>query len=308
MRRWRVLTLGITDVYLHPAMLVYALYAVVTGHGLFAAVSMLSILLHEGAHATAALVFGQPPRSIEITPLGAVMRLEDDSCLSPLKRVIMLLAGPVMTLLLCWLSLILTRRGLLSSVHGRMLFLSNISILLLNLLPALPLDGGRLLSLLLSMFLPLHAVHRTMQAVGSALGIGMIALNIYASWQLGGWNLSLAIAGCCLMYSAVAATTTQAMAELRQFMDRKIALERKGKAHVTWIAVLHMQPLRQLVRLLPPGKIAVFACIEAGSMRPLGWMPESEVIQQYLLQPEMTFGEAVSFCSKRQIFAKNDTI
>ena len=54
-----------------------------------------------------------------------------------------------MTALLAWLSIRLTAWGWLPHSMGKRLFLSNAAILAVNLLPALPLDGGRLLSLLL---------------------------------------------------------------------------------------------------------------------------------------------------------------
>ena len=305
MNRWRIGSLGTTDVFLHPAMLLYALYALLTGNGPFMLASTLSILLHEGAHAAAAIMFGQPPHSVELMPLGAVMRLEDEHKLPPVKCGVMLLAGPAMTLLLCIASISLTKHGILSAMHGRILFMSNLSILLLNLLPALPLDGGRMLTLLLRLFLPIHQVHQVMRCVGSMLGISMIALNVYASWKLGGWNLSLAFAGCCLIYSAATATTTHAIAEMLYFMDRKIQLERKGSMPSCVYSVSHTAPVRTVLQKLPPGRCAVYLCVEAGSMQYLGWMTEFEMVQQYLSKPGVTIGEAVRNASNQRYSCQN---
>lgn len=302
------MTLGETAMYIHPVMPVYAVYALVTGNGLFMVVSTMSILLHEAAHALTAAAFGQPPGSIELTPLGAIMHLEDTSRLSAPKRAGMLLAGPVMTLLLCWLSMTMNRCGMLPIHLGRTIFLCNISILAVNLMPALPLDGGSLLSLLLEQCMPLRIVDTIMRLVGSVLGCGMILLNVYASWKLGGWNLSLAIAGCCLLYSAVIATRTQAMAELRQFMDRKIAFERRGAMKIRWIAVPNTIPLRQLLRNLPAGQLALFAGFELGSMKPCGWLSENEVIQHYLESPQLRYSDVVKMHPDRLNSAQNGTI
>lgn len=308
MSRWRIGSIGETDICIHPVMPVCLLYAFITGHGLFMALSTVSILLHEATHAFTAAIFGQSPHCIELTPLGAVMRLEDEARLPCIKRAGMLLAGPAMTLLLCWSSLLFTKKGMLSVEIGRILFLSNLSILMLNLLPALPLDGGRLLSLLLERFAPLQLVHRIMRGIGSLLGISMILLNIYATWNLGGWNLSLAFAGCCLMYSAITATTSQALAELRHFVDRKIAFERRGRLAISWIAVSSAMPLRNLLRLLPAGKMAMFSGFEIGSMKSCGWLTENEVIQQYLRKPDARFSETVKMYPERLNSAQNSTI
>lgn len=308
MNRWRVLTLGSTDLIIHPTMLLYMGYALLCGHGDFTIISMLSILLHESGHALVSYIFGQPPVCIEITPLGAVMKLEDEARLRPIKRTIMLLAGPAVTLTLCCAAYMLAKRRMISPEQARLLFMSNLSILLLNLLPALPLDGGRLLSLLLGQLCSISVVHKVMQGIGGVLGTGMIALNVFASWRLGGWNLSLAFAGCCLLYSAATSTTTYAMQELRHFMDRKIMLERKGFIPTKCCTVLHRVPLRKLIRRLPAGKAAVYICVEAGSMRPMGWLTEAEAIQQYLECPNRCIADALTNGKKLGYEAKIDTI
>lgn len=307
MRKWLLLTIGSTDVILHPALLMYLLYALLTGHGAFALLATGSILLHELSHAVCAVLFGYPPRSIELTPLGAVMRLEDEYRLPPLRRAVMVLAGPVATFLLCMAAVMLTKCQVLPQNVGRMLFLSNLSILLLNLLPALPLDGGRLLSVLLGMFLPVRRVQLVMRCVSTLLGLGMIVLNIYVSCTLGGWNLTLAFAGCCLLYGSAVSATTRAMEELRSFMDRKIALEQQGSQPVRCYVALGNVPLGKLVRNLPPGRQAMFLCVEVGSMKLLGFLTEAELTRQYLNRPDMTLQEAASLYPKCQFAPKSDT-
>lgn len=307
MSAWRILSLGTTEVRVHPVVPLYLTYACLVGHGLFTLLSLASILLHELAHAACAAAFGQAPNCIEITPLGAVMRLEDESKLPSLKRALMLLAGPAMTCVLCMLSIGMTRNVLISLETGRLLFLANLSILLLNLLPALPLDGGRLATLLLGCVLPLHMAHRVIRIVSTTLGLSMVALNVYTSWRLGGWNLSLAFAGCCLIYSAYAATTTQAMAELRSFMDRKILLERQGMLKTTWISVLENQPLRRLVKHLPRRRQGMYLIFSLGSMELLGQMTEHAMLQQYMSRPDAT-AKDVLLCHNTAKAPKYDTI
>lgn len=308
MRRWRVLTLRATEVYVHPAVVLYALYAGLTGHLMFMLLAMASIVLHEAAHALTAACFGKSPRCIEITPLGAVMRLEDEARLPHLKRAVMLLAGPAMTLLLCQLGLWAAQRGWLPLTLARTLFLCNLSILLLNLLPVLPLDGGRLLALLMELFLRRNLAGKVMRVVSTTVGTGLILLNIFTAWRYGGWNLSLAFAGCCILYSAAISASTQAMAELRYFMDRKITLEQRRCIETTWYTSVHTNTLRTLVRHLPPRRIAMFICLGEGSCKYLGCLTESELIQRYLQEPNMILAEAVKTQQKRPEFDKSSTI
>ncbi|MBQ7850491.1 MAG: hypothetical protein IJ343_12255, partial [Clostridia bacterium] len=248
---------------------------------------------HECAHGVASALLGQPSQEMELTPLGAVLRLEDEERLPPLRRFVMLAAGPAMTLLLCALSLHLTRTGVLPISLGKRVFAANLALLLLNLLPALPLDGGRMLSLLLGRFLRADAVARIMRTTGTLLGVAAIVLSVCLAWQQGSMNLSLASAGCFLMYTAAQATTTQALHELRRLMDRKITLEGRGFAPVWRMAVMADQPLHRVVRLVHPSKVTEFVVMERGTMRVLGVLTEAEAIGGWLDSPQMRCGEGM---------------
>lgn len=292
MRR-RIVSFGRTDVYLHLATVLFGIYVLLSGAWRTALAGFLSICLHEGAHALAAMMMGQPPQEIELSPMGAVMRLEDEEQLPPLRRCVMLAAGPAMTALLCVLAMRLTAVGWLSQSSGRALFLANAAILMVNLLPALPLDGGRLLALLLGRFWRGETVRRVMRALGTMMGLAAIGGSLWLAWRYGGFNWSLAAAGCFLMYSAATATTTQAMAEMRRLMDRKITLEGRGFAAVSRIAVMADLPLHRAVRLLHPSRVTEFAVVERGSMRVLGVLTEAEAIGAWLDAPHMRCGEAL---------------
>lgn len=91
-------------------------------------------------------------------------------------------------------------------------------------------------------------------------------------------------------------------------MDRKILLERKGSMKTTRMCAMHNMPLRKLVRNLPSSKMTEFTCIEAGSMRRLGCMFESELIQHYLSAPDITFIDALRLSQSNPAPANSDTI
>ncbi|MBQ8202406.1 MAG: hypothetical protein IJZ74_11640 [Clostridia bacterium] len=293
MRR-RILTIGQTDIYLHAATLLYAVYVMLFGHWRMVLVGFVSILLHEGAHALTAAMAGQSPEEIEITPMGAVMRLDDEERLPLIRRMLMLAAGPAMTLLLCNLAVWMTARGMMHAADGRMFFVANIGILMMNLMPVLPLDGGRLLSLLLGQFLRGETVRRIMRTLGMLIGLASIVGSVYLAWQTGGWNWSLAAAGCFLMYSASTATTTQAMHELKNLMARKLMLETRGYMTLRRVAVPACTPLQRAVRLLVPRALTEFCLIDKGTLRSVGILTEEQVINRYLSTPQMRCDEVMT--------------
>ena len=107
-----------------------------------------SVLLHELAHSLVALRFRIPVRSITLFIFGGVSHIAHDAR-SPRIEFLIALAGPVTSLLLGILAA--TGYGLLhaqsEAVAAACFWLAgvNISLGLFNLLPAFPLDGGRLL-------------------------------------------------------------------------------------------------------------------------------------------------------------------
>lgn len=308
MKRWRILTIGHTALFIHPAVLPFAAYAFLLGHGTLWLISALSILLHETAHALVAAAFGCAPSAVEMTPLGAVMLLEDEMKLSSFKRAGMLLAGPLASAALVGLAVWMTGEGWIALSIGRHFFLCNIAIVLINLLPVFPLDGGRLLHLLLSSILPAHHAVKALQVLGGVVGIALIGLNLVISLKYGGWNLSLAFAGCSILYSTAAAVTTSKLRELRSFMDRKIALERRGVQPCKVLCAMGNLPLHRLLRILPVHQQAIFTVVEPGSMSLLGVIDENQLMQHYLNQPGMTLTEALFLSENAVITTNDDTI
>lgn len=291
--RQRRCTIGKTTLSIHPATALLLLTGVLSPMRTQLLWAMLSVLLHEGAHAVTAFLLHAPPQELEITPLGALMRLEEEERLPAMKRGSIILAGPCMTLMLCLLAFRLTQRGVLPLSVGRSLFLANAALLCINLLPALPLDGGRLLSLLLGRWLRREVCWRVMRLLGSLLGLALLALGVWTALRHGQANLSLAAAGCFLLYSASGATTTHAMAELRDFMDRKIRLEEKGMLPGQVIVALETRTLRQAVSCLHPSKMSLFCLVAEGTMNRRALLSEQQVIAAYLAHPQGTLGQAV---------------
>ena len=115
---------------------------------LFIAGLLLSILLHEFGHAIVARCFGVKTREIELTGLGGVARFANALPRSALKQALIFLAGPAVNLAL-WYGLenaAVNSFGLgkpfVSETLATLAF-ANFWLLVFNLLPAFPLDGGR---------------------------------------------------------------------------------------------------------------------------------------------------------------------
>ncbi|RIH88161.1 putative zinc metalloprotease Rip3 [Meiothermus luteus] len=150
--------------------------------GLLAAVGLfLSVLLHELGHAMAAQAYGVRTREITLWLLGGVAQLEAIPRARGAEAVIAI-AGPIVSFLLSGLSAL--SRGLVEGAVGQFLLgylaFINLSLALFNLLPALPLDGGRILRSLLALYRPYLEATQTAVAVSKVLAfaLGLLGLLI----------------------------------------------------------------------------------------------------------------------------------
>lgn len=154
-----------------------AMFDVVAIFGVFGCVA-----LHELGHALAARGFGIRTRDIELYPIGGVARL-DRIPEKPLQELAIALAGPAVNVALALLIaplMWLDGYGFGASQTGtwleafwqRMLW-ANVGLAAFNLLPAFPMDGGRILRAFLALFIP------RVTATAAAANVGTVFAALF---------------------------------------------------------------------------------------------------------------------------------
>lgn len=114
----------------------------------FAVLLYASVLVHELSHTVVALRAGLPVRRISLHVLGGRSEIERPAQ-TPGREAGIAVAGPVVSLLLAALGLGVSEvlePGTVGRLLARALMLSNVLVGGFNLLPGLPLDGGRVLA------------------------------------------------------------------------------------------------------------------------------------------------------------------
>lgn len=133
---------------IHPATFLFLILLLITGYGSVLIPYMISIVIHEFSHAAVAKKLGYCLDKIWILPYGASISFKEHF-FNPEDEVKIAIAGPLSNVALLVLTVSLWWVFPPSYVHTYSFAISNFSIAAFNLLPAFPLDGGRILNSIL---------------------------------------------------------------------------------------------------------------------------------------------------------------
>ncbi|SDZ03818.1 stage IV sporulation protein FB [Evansella caseinilytica] len=131
--------------------------------GLFKEIMMLFfiVFVHEMGHSLMAAKFKWRLRKIMLLPFGGMAETDEYGNRPVHEEILVVICGPLQHVWMIAGSYLLTFTPLWSDSDHHIFFFHNITILLFNLLPILPLDGGRLLFSLQTYFQPFYQAYYT---------------------------------------------------------------------------------------------------------------------------------------------------
>jgi Zn-dependent protease len=190
------------DVFVHatfPLLLIWVGFIYWTQTGTLEGVLMgivliltlfVCVVLHEYGHALTARRYGIGTKHITLLPIGGVAMLERMPK-EPRQEVIVALAGPAVNIVIAaavWLLIALTGRpgslfelGLVQTNFLQSVLFANILLAVFNMIPAFPMDGGRVLRAVLSMRMDRVRATRMAASIGQTLAIGFGVLGLFGN-------------------------------------------------------------------------------------------------------------------------------
>lgn len=187
------------DVFLHFTFILFLgwiAYSTWASQGLVPALSgvllmaslFTCVLLHEYGHALTARRFGIATHDITLLPIGGVARLESMPT-NPKQELLVAIAGPAVNVAIASaVGIILFIQGTppprqpANLLEGGLLWnllRMNLAMILFNLLPAFPMDGGRVLRATLAFRLPFAKATRVAATIGQTMAILFALFALY---------------------------------------------------------------------------------------------------------------------------------
>lgn len=271
------------DVYMHLTFLLLLAFVAVSYYQprqsvedavrgvLFIVTVFAIVVLHELGHALAARRYAVETRDITLLPIGGVARLARIPE-EPRQELVIAVAGPLVNVVIAvalFLGIAFTGgftfapagarpRGdaepMLGMSFAEQLFFVNVFLVIFNMIPAFPMDGGRVLRAVLAMFMDYAAATNAAALVGQGIAFLFGAVGLFTHQ----WMLVL-IALFVWMGAAAEASVAQLRAAVAGLSVRRAMIRE-------FVALAPSDPLRAAADQVVRGYQAEFPVVEDGAV------------------------------------------
>lgn len=207
---------------IHPSVYVYLISMFILSSWKNCTAALSALLVHELGHFAVSSIIGEKISKIAFTPFGGVIEYENGK--SPCKGihgVLTALGGPAANYLF-----LITADRIIDAFSDSELSCAMISanavMMFINLLPALPMDGGRVAFSIGYYVFPVMSLISVLSTMGIVIGAGFVLLSVCGAIIYGLLNCSLVIVGGYLICCAWKSKEQMKIENLYAIIDEKM--------------------------------------------------------------------------------------
>ena len=218
----------------HPLFFVFGLYFALIGKVFSFLIFVFTAVLHEFGHFLASEKLGYKLNKITLLPFGAIITGDLDG-LTYKDECFIALCGPLTNFITAIIFVALWWFLPDLYAYTDLVVIANVSIAVVNLLPAYPLDGGRFLYATLRLYIDRKKAKKIVQSVGVILSVLLFALFVYSIFT----SINFTILFFSIFMLVGALSKSQESAYIRLFSDLSPTL--KGKVKLVKRIVIHKE-------------------------------------------------------------------
>jgi stage IV sporulation protein FB len=206
---------------------------------------MAFIIAHELGHVATASILGAGTYCFKVLPVGVNAAIDDSRC-GKWGRILIYISGPLVNLLFAAIMLTMYANWFFN-IELRSGVYVNLSLAFFNLLPILPLDGGRLVIELFSDRYGLFSTAGKMRIL-SITAAFMCIIIILLRKNL--FNLSLILVGIYIILNSLESKKETALMNIKNILFRRARIIRKGIFPVQQIVVMKNVRLSEAIKAM----------------------------------------------------------
>jgi stage IV sporulation protein FB len=274
----------------------FALILVVSagaGYLLEALILLGSLAAHELAHLAVAWVLGVRVEDLLVTPFGGMIRLDSALEADPQAETSVALAGPFQSFFLASLALAFNGSSLWDQELVRFFFEVNANLAMFNLIPALPLDGGRALRGLLAQRWGYRRVTGWMVWSGRVCGLAMATTAVLVLSARGQVYATPLVGGLFLSLTAGREVSDVAFRSYQRFLRKRKQLSGQRILSAGQLVAQATTRLGEVVEYLGARRYHLLLVVDE-DLRPIGTLHEAELLDAFAeLGPRVTLSEVL---------------
>ncbi|HZK17822.1 MAG TPA: site-2 protease family protein, partial [Clostridia bacterium] len=238
------------------------------------------VFAHELAHVIVARRLGVQVGEVELLPFGGVARVGSELVFNPWHEFCVAIAGPACNIVLAILTIAAKNYGLWHESFSPFFLQCNLFLALFNMIPALPLDGGRVLRAYLSRFYGLKK-STYISALAGQVAAGILVAAGIAGFLMNLTGLDILVVAVFLLYAATKEKGMGPYYFIRHTVQKKKELVSKGILPANIFAAREDIKVHDAIKLFVPGKFH-FIMVVDNRLGYIGMLGENDLVDAIL--------------------------
>ena len=249
----------------------------------FSYILLLTYLIaffHEISHFAVAVKLNVKPEKIIIMPFGITLRINSYNLRNPKDEIKIAAAGPTCNAVMAIISTALYYNEFINYNLWLFSVTANCAIALINLLPALPLDGGRILRAYLTEKCGyIKASNITILITKICIGL-LCVLGLIILYKTK-FNFSVLLIASFLITNCISEQRGSKMIMMREILYSRQKLAQEGVAKTGIISIMENTPAKKVLKFLSYNKYYTITMIDE-NMNILASMTETKLIESLI--------------------------